>query len=152
MASPSTQQALLVEMRRTIAATPETLFAAWTDPTQFGKWFPPDPEQRLTIVEMDARTGGAYRIGVIVAPGKPAWTVRGFYKEVTPPKRIVFTWAWDGDDYSWGESVVSIDFVPRGASTEIILKHEGFATEESRTNHEGGWKACLDHIDSVYGK
>jgi uncharacterized protein YndB with AHSA1/START domain len=72
-----------VTVSRTIAATPATLYAAWTEPERMRRWF-------ATVVEADVRVGGRYRIENHQADG----TVNAFtgeYLALEPGVRVEFT-------------------------------------------------------------
>ena len=81
----------------------------------------------------DPRVGGRYRIQTRKADGE-FFTAAGTYREVKPPERLVFTWAWekDGSEADFGElepdeTLVTIDFLARGNDTLIVFTHERFA-------------------------
>ena len=76
-------------LTRTVAATPERVFAAWTDAEELAGWW--WPQLGGTTYDVDARLGGWFRIH---SPGIRA-TVTGVYTEVDPPRRLVFTWRWE---------------------------------------------------------
>ena len=49
---------------------------------------------------------------------------RGNYLEVTPNRRVAFTWRWEGrDDLPPGRSLVEFDLVPKDSGTLIRLRH-----------------------------
>ncbi len=144
MANPQATQALSLEIRRTVQAPREKVYAAWTVGKLFAQWFRPD-DFTCAVEEMDVRPGGSYRVGVKPAD-EPMFYAVGTYKEVTPPERLVFTWGWTDSDYDWSNSVVTIEFIDRGRNTEVVLKHEGFGVEQSRDQHKHGWEACFDRL------
>ncbi len=60
--------------------------------------------------KMDARPGGAYRI-VMHGPTGVTYTVQGIYRELAPPERLVFSWAWEDEaSRPRHETVVTIGF------------------------------------------
>lgn len=72
-----------VTVRRTIAAAPARLYAAWTDPDQLHRWFG-------TVVTADVRIGGRYRVEIHESDG----TINGFvgeYLVLDPPTAVSFT-------------------------------------------------------------
>src|SRR3954470_9579625 len=133
-----------LKLERLIKAPRERVFAAWTDPEQIKKWFVPcEKEGDVTTpsAKCDARIGGKYRIQTRKADGE-YFTAAGTYREVNPPARLVFTWAWekDGSEADFGElepdeTLVSIDFLAKGNDTLLVFIHERFASEESRDRH-----------------
>lgn len=74
---------------RVFDATPETLFAAWTEPALLARWFGPRSAQVLHCA-LDPRPGGALRFCHRFPDGMEVW-VAGTYLEVQPPSRLVFT-------------------------------------------------------------
>ena len=52
---PSTYE---LTMERTLAAPPERVFRAWTEPVELARWFAPNPELP-TEAEVDLRVGVA---------------------------------------------------------------------------------------------
>jgi uncharacterized protein YndB with AHSA1/START domain/predicted enzyme related to lactoylglutathione lyase len=133
----------LLQVKRLIRATPERVFTAWTTPEALKQWFGPDT-CRIQSAEVDLQIGGAYRIEVFSEKVGEVMAVGGQYREITPHSKLVFTWKWE-DDSDWDgiESVVTVDFVPTGGATEVLISHRGFPSAESRDNHEHGWNGCF---------
>ena len=79
---------------RVFDAPRELVYRAWTDPTQFGRWFPPEGFGTAAC-ELDARAGGTVRIDFQAPAGPPfdgaVMPGRGVYREVVPNERLAFT-------------------------------------------------------------
>jgi uncharacterized protein YndB with AHSA1/START domain len=76
---------LVIELSVRLDAPPHEVFAFLTDAERYVKW-------QGVKAELDPRPGGVYRVWM------DAGTVaRGEYMEVDPPRRIVFTWGWEGN-------------------------------------------------------
>jgi uncharacterized protein YndB with AHSA1/START domain/predicted enzyme related to lactoylglutathione lyase len=132
-------------LRRTYDAPRERIFEAWTTPASVKEFFGP-PEVKISDVEIDPRVGGAYRID-FKRPDGELLTVRGVYRELRAPERIVCTWAWDEDDPALEkETLLTIEFVERGSQTELVLTHELFRDAQQLENHEHGWTAILEQL------
>jgi uncharacterized protein YndB with AHSA1/START domain len=129
--------------RRTIRASVERVFDAWTDPVQLRAWWGPRPVT-CSGAEVDLRTGGRYRI-VNALPDGGTLTIHGEFRLVEAPHRLVYTWCI-GDDPK-ETSLVSVRFEPRGDATEVIVVHEDIAAEPVRDSHEKGWSGCLDGLE-----
>jgi uncharacterized protein YndB with AHSA1/START domain len=147
--SPSGDSDRSLALTRTLDAPRETVFAAWTDPAQFAKWMGPGTIS-AEIAALDARVGGAYRIVMhgTPAPGGKS-IVTGVYREVEPPSRLVFTWAWEDDlltHHKGHESLVTVTLRAVGSRTELTLRHERLESATSRDSHQGGWIGCLDKL------
>jgi len=142
-----------LKLERLIKAPRERVFKAWTDAEQIKQWFVPcgkAGEVSTPSAKCDPRVGGRYRIQTKKADGE-YFTAAGTYREVKPPERLVFTWAWekDGSGADFGElepdeTLVTIEFQERGKDTLLVFTHEKFANEESRDRHLEGWTRILD--------
>lgn len=130
-----------LNLTRRVSAPPDKVFLAFTDPDMLKQWWGPETHS-CPVVELDPKPGGKWRTCMLSPEGTEHW-VQGEYREVTPPTRLVFTWAWEEDGVPGHETLVTIDFVEADGGTEILFRHEGFETEESRDQHNQGWTSSL---------
>jgi uncharacterized protein YndB with AHSA1/START domain len=135
-----------LEVRRTFAASAERVFQAWTRPEELKLWAAPGPLV-TAVAEVDLKVGGGYRIHMQEPDGKE-YRVVGVYREVDPPRRLVYTWTWETDP-TVTDSIVTVDFLERGGSTEVVLRHEKLPNVERRDGHNTGWIACLEKLETV---
>ncbi len=149
----ATSQAVQEELKvsRTIRASRQRVFRAWTEPELMMRWFvEADDEMRICRIEL--RKGGRYEFeGISKSKGRP-WSVRGEYLEVKPPERLVYTWTWNNDPAHGepqGDTLVTIDFIDRGKETDVVLTHERFASAKAREEHAKGWMGCLDRLSKL---
>jgi len=71
------------------------------------------------------------------------------YREIAPPNRLVYTWAWeDGGAAEMGETLVTVEFRGRESHTEIVLIHSLFPAEEAKQDHELGWNSYLNRLEA----
>jgi uncharacterized protein YndB with AHSA1/START domain len=136
-----------LQLRRTFSGPPERVFRAWTDPDEVRQWFGPG-EYTTPQVEIDLRVGGRYRFG-LKPPRGDMYFLSGEYREIVPPRRLVYTWAWEGGDHA-NEMLVTVDFLDRGGRTELIIHQEQFATQEQCDQHAQGWKGTLDKLNRQF--
>lgn len=134
-----------LQMSRLIQAPRERVFAAWIDAEKVQKWWAP-PEVTCSGAELDVRVGGSYTIHMINEKGEE-FSVSGSYIEIDQPNKLVFSWDWDDEDLRMGETIVTLQFMDRGESTEIMLTHEKFPSQELCDGHEMGWKEVLNRFD-----
>jgi uncharacterized protein YndB with AHSA1/START domain len=129
-------------VRKTIRATPERLFDAWTRPEELKKWWGP---QSVTCIDaaVDLTVGGGYRIANQFPNGDVVW-ITGEFEVIEPPKRLVYSWRL-GTGTGPSERV-SVTFEPRGANTEVTVTHERIPSIPVRDVHEQGWFGCLDGL------
>lgn len=133
-----------LRIQRIFRAPREKVFEAWTRPEHLTRWFVPSAEY-TSKVDLDLREGGEYRI-VMTAPNGKIHDLRGVYREITPPRKLVYTWAWQNEP-QFGETVVSIEFLDHEQGTEIVLTHQRFPDEPARNEHNKGWTGCLDRLE-----
>ena len=134
-----------VRVERVIRASAERVFRAWTEASAMRDWFAPDG---FTIPEasVDARPGGAFRVRMR-APDGTDHVAFGTFRRVEPPRRLEFTWSWESAPPDEArETRVTVELKEEGGATRIVLLHEGFASDEERASHEGGWTSCLDRL------
>lgn len=91
-----------------IAATPERVFEALTDPAQLAEWWGSDDTHRARDWEADVQPGGRWRARTTDADGREG-SVGGEYRVVDPPRVLEHTWepSWDA-----APSVVRYDLAP----------------------------------------
>jgi uncharacterized protein YndB with AHSA1/START domain len=138
-----------------VAAPPERVFQAITDPTQMAKWWGQNGVYRVTGGQSDLRPGGKWVSTGVGADGAE-FRVEGEYLEVDPPRRLVHTWKKP----SWApglETIVRWELEPHGVhrlqgstpqkvgtGTLVKLHHYGFAGDEKAVRGHGeGWKKVL---------
>jgi len=147
MAETQTDENLKLEIRRVIRASRQRIYAAWTRPEEFQRWFGP-PNVSVLYAEANAREGGTYRITTTACQAEPGKdeavrhsSVSGEYLNVIPNLLLRFTWRpeWNPGE----ESLVTVQLHEVEGGTELILKHESFPTEESRNRHEQGWTGTM---------
>jgi hypothetical protein len=44
----------------------------------------------------------------------------------------------------------TVRFEPRAGATEVIVVHERIDSEETRADHEKGWKGCLENLELLF--
>ena len=107
MAQPNTNEARVLRLSRSFAAPRERVFRAFTAPAQMVKWWGPKG-WTVPACTLDARPGGDWHT-VMRSPEGKDHVVSGVYRQVLPPERLVFTWAWEGDGARGHETVVTIE-------------------------------------------
>jgi uncharacterized protein YndB with AHSA1/START domain len=142
-----------------IAAPPERVFEALSDPQQMPQWWGQQGLYRITEWKGDVRPGGKWSSVGVGADGT-SFRVDGEYLEVDPPRLLVHTWI---PSYrSPLKTVVRWELEPRsvhglqhagprkmGMGTVVRLRHEGFAdASKAAFEHAQGWKRVLGWMQS----
>lgn len=121
-----------------IAAPPERVFQALTDPRQLMQWWGQKGMYHHTSWRADVRPGGEWRSdGVSDVNGSP-YHVSGEYVEVDPPRLLSFTWV-----SSWSaelKTLVRWELQAASGGTLVRLRHSGFAGAAAvAQDHYRGW-------------
>ena len=135
----------VLRITRRFAAPRELVFAAFTETDQFKQWWGPK-SMRCPAAEIDPRPGGRFYAEMLTPEGNPH-VIEGVFREVTPPSRLVFTWAWQHGDYKDLETLVTLEFLDIDGGCELRLTHEQLADESARELHGEGWSSSFDCLD-----
>lgn len=138
-----------VTLTRTIKASPQELFAAWTDPSLIPLWMDPGPDGE-TVAEVDARVGGRYRLETRI--GDAVHVTVGEYRELVPGRRLVKTWIYRGPiaEFADHETLLTVEFREAGPGlTEMTLRHERFPSARYSDSVQKGWGAFLDNFEKL---
>lgn len=132
---------------KTVNASVETVFEAWSKKEILAKWFKPSPIWTIPLVEVDFEIDGKYRVDMQDQDGN-SYTHSGRFTEIERPNKISFTWE---SDFSGGETYVELNFTEVNGKTEIVLRHFGFKTQEACDNHKEGWPELLIELEKTLG-
>ena len=143
-AQPQTATKPSLTLKRRLAAAPEKVYAAWTDPQKIVNWFGPDAGP-VKSASLDVRKGGHYAIEFSTEDGEEHH-VSGTYREVVPNEKLVFSWMWR--TMPERQSLVTVLIKPDGDGAILTLIHEQFFDEATRDRHEYGWTGCLDKLEA----
>jgi uncharacterized protein YndB with AHSA1/START domain len=140
------ERALVIE--RVFNAPRALVFQAWTDREHLSQWLGPrdHPARELT---MDVRPGGRWRACLrSVETGNDLW-VGGVYREIVPPERLAFTFAWEEEGERGLETVVAITLTERDGKTHMTMRQTPFQSDGERDGHRGGWTSSFDRLDDL---
>ena len=128
--SESTTATTTIEQTVRIAASPETVWAFWTQPERLAEWWGTD-------AEVVAQPGGLFRVAMESGP-----VMRGTFTELDPPHRLVFTFGWEqhppGEPLAPGSTRVEVTMTPDEGETILVLRHSEMPTTHAG-DHEQGW-------------
>ena len=128
-----------------IKAPAERIFEALTDPAQRIKWWGAEGRFQTTHMESDLHPGGKWMMRGNGVGGRP-FTVMGEYRQIEPPRLLIFTWLpdWQGDAV---ETLVRFELTENSGLTTVRLTHSGLTTESSRLSHKG-WPQILTWLQT----
>ena len=114
VSTPSDQE---IRMTRLFDAPPQLVFEVMTKPEHVKLWWGRLGEgYSVPVCEIDLRVGGKWRFVNRHPQGEVAFY--GEYKEITPPRRLVFTEIFE--QYPDTVSVVTADFTDEGGKTRFV--------------------------------
>jgi uncharacterized protein YndB with AHSA1/START domain len=115
-----------IVVTRTFNGPAHIVFAAWTTPELFMRWWAPKSMGvPLLSCEMDVRAGGGYRVA-FGHDASSAMEFVGKYLEVIPNARLVWTNEEGGD----GGPVTTVTFEEKGGQTLLVM-HELYPSKEA---------------------
>jgi uncharacterized protein YndB with AHSA1/START domain len=146
-----------------IAAPPDRVFQALTDPQQMSQWWGEKGIYRVMERKIDFRPGGKWSGTGVSADGKP-FTVDGEYIEIDRPRLLVYTW-----NPSFGhllKTTVRVELEARdvhglhhqgphrvGTGTLVKIRHEGFSGNVRQAQyHSVGWVRVLGWMQAFVEK
>lgn len=150
--SATVVEQLLVE--RTLAAPPERVFDAFTDPAQLTTWWWPTGFT-CPAAEVDLRVGGKYRLAMEWPASAPAEAqfshyMGGEYYEIDRPRRLVMSGRAINDEQ--GElfaTLIEVTFEAREGGTALTVRQSYFEPmppAEAMAGAEQGWSEQLDKL------
>jgi uncharacterized protein YndB with AHSA1/START domain len=143
-ATPSDRE---VVMTRVVDAPRRLVWDAWTNPEHVPHWMTGPSGWTMPVCEIDLRPGGGWHMVWRRSDGTEMG-MRGSYREVTPPERLVSTESWGGE---WPETINTLTLSEKDGKTTItqtIL----YPSKEARdaalgTGMKDGMDQSFDRLD-----
>jgi uncharacterized protein YndB with AHSA1/START domain len=134
-------------MERVLQTAPPLAFEAFSDPKELVRWWGPEGFT-IPSLRFPATVGETYRIEM-QPPEGDAFHLTGEFREVDPPARLVYTFAWEDPDPDDVETLVALSFRDLGESTAVALNQGPFKTEARRALHREGWTESFDKLEPL---
>jgi uncharacterized protein YndB with AHSA1/START domain len=137
-------------VRRSVRAPVRDVFEAWTDPARFRIWWAPKScGISIMSCEIDARTGGTYRLLIAHPAVAQPLAFFGRYLDVTPESRHV----WTNEEGVDGGAVTTVTFKEQGPATLVDVR-ELYATKEAldeaiASQSTSGWAEQFEQLESL---
>lgn len=137
----------------------ERVFAAFADAEKKRRWFAAESENHeVELYEMDFRVGGAERSSYRFRPGSPfpgvLLATEGAIQDIVPGQRIVTASTMSLGDRRISSSLVTVEFLPKGGATELVLTYQGAFYEGSGgpEMRQEGWRKLLGQLSTYLAK
>jgi uncharacterized protein YndB with AHSA1/START domain len=130
---------------RVFNAPRSLVFETWTDHKHLARWWGPR-DYPATSVAMDVRPGGRWR-HCLTSPdtGNALW-LGGVFREIAPPERLVFTFAWEEEGERGLETLVTVTFAEQRGKTTMTFRQTPFQSDAERDGHGYGWNSTFDRL------
>src|SRR5918911_2819465 len=89
---------------------------AHTSPEHVPQWMLGPEGWTMPVCEIDLRPGGAWHFVWRRPADGNEFEMRGVYREVVPPERLVYTESWGGD---WPEALNTLELTEQGGQTTL---------------------------------
>ena len=137
-----------VVMRRTFKAPVARVFRAWSDPAMAKRWSW-GPEYDTVSIELNCVPGGAWRQHIRDRNTGENWYFDGVFHEVVTNEKLVHTFHFRNDrGYNEPPSLVTIEFIDRGESTDVVLTHTQLSESKVKET-EKGWSAIFEVMEKL---
>jgi len=132
-----------LRMERTYEAPAEKVFDAWTSEEVMRRWWHAALDWETPVAEVDLRVGGSVRVVMRDPHTGTEYGGGGFYTEIDRPRRLAFTWIWDGNDT---RQLIELEFEESAGVTTVRFTHRDLWAEESVRSHADGWGKAFDNL------
>jgi uncharacterized protein YndB with AHSA1/START domain len=133
-----------LRIERTFDAAPEDVFDAWTSVDVMTRWWHAEHDWETPVAQVDLRVGGSIRVTMRNPADGTEYGGGGEYTAIERPRRLAFTWTWDGDDES-RRQLVELEFIDHGRRTTVMLTNRGLP-DDAVEDHRNGWHNALDNL------
>lgn len=144
----TTAPLLSFDLDRTYAAPRERVWDAFTRADLLERWACPDTAWRVSSCEVDARTGGGYRIRFGPRPDGDAYSETAVFAVFEPVERLVLDVRTSGEDTT-ERSRCTVLLLPVDGGTRLELTVDGLSDAEAAGQLQVGWTWCLEGIAGV---
>jgi uncharacterized protein YndB with AHSA1/START domain len=141
---PGDNSGEVLVVRRVLPVERERVFAAWLDPASLATWMRPGETTR-TLVQLDPRVGGRFRILMEQAEGGCGYEHHGEYLAIEPPSLLSFTWISAATDLR--PTVVTVELHERDGGTELVLTHRRLPAARVDA-HRMGWTDIVRRLET----
>lgn len=135
-------------LTRRVDATPERVWRAWTEPSEFASWFgagayhtPPE------TVSMNVTPGGTWQAKQVSDEDGSELPFAGHYREVQQPDRLVMTFDNIEDPDDPRVEVLSVELKPVDGQTDMTVSQVGHLPQEQYELLQQGYGMFFDRMD-----
>ena len=133
-----------VRLHRVLRTSPEKVYKAFLDAGALAKWLPPYGFT-CKVHEMDARTGGAFKMSFTNFSTGNGHSFGGTYLELVPFERIRYNDKFDDPNLP-GEMQVTVGLAQVSCGTDVSIDQEGIPSVIPVEMCYLGWQESLEQL------
>ena len=133
-------------IERIYLASPERVFAAWSDRSAKARWYQPAEVFDFRVGGREFSRGGP--------AGGPVFTFDAYYQEIVPDERLVYTYSLDQGELRISVSIATIELFPTSEGTKLVFTEQGtfFDGHDTPEQREQGTKELLGLLGKSLGE
>jgi uncharacterized protein YndB with AHSA1/START domain len=120
----------------TVAAPIETVWRAYTTPSDIKNWNAASDDWHTTAAEVDLRVGGNFSSRMEAKDGSFGFDFAGTYTRVIANELI---------EYSFGDRKAKVEFIQQPTGVKVRVSFDPESTHSIEQQREG-WQAILDRF------
>lgn len=133
-----------VKLHRVLAASPDKVFRAFTNPDAMASWLPPYGFL-CRVHGMDVKVGGTYRMSFTNFTTDNSHSFGGEYIEIIPNELLKYTDQFDDPNLP-GRMTTTIKLKKVSCGTQLFISQEGIPDAIPTEMCYLGWQESLDKL------
>jgi uncharacterized protein YndB with AHSA1/START domain len=133
-----------VRLHRVLAAPPERVYRAFTEPAAMARWLPPNGFT-CEVQQFEPRVGGRFHMSFTQFATGHSHGFGGEFLEMVPSQRLRYTDVFDDPNLP-GTLEVTIDFTAVSCGTELHIQQAGIPDAIPPEMCYLGWQDSLDNL------
>ena len=136
-----------IQLHRILRTTPEKVYRAFLESDALGKWLPPHGHT-CQVHQMDARTGGKFRMTFRNFSSGHAHSFGGEFLELVPNELIRYTDQFDDPNLP-GVLTVTVTLKPVQCGTDVCIVQDGIPDAIPLEMCYLGWQESLAQLATL---
>ncbi len=132
-------------IERSYRATPERVFAAFSDPATKRSWFAEANGRQAEVFESHLQVGGRERTVSLLGETTPfpgvALTNDTVFLDIVPNRRVVLAYTMSPGENKYPGSLATFEFLATDTGTDLVYTERGGLRRVGRTGTARGWVA-----------